>query len=369
MNNKPAHNRIAILLPDLRFGGAERVAVNLANNFAERGYEIDMVLLNARGEFLAELNPLVNIFNLDAPRLRNALYPLIKYLKMRTPHSCLASMWPLTTIAILANLLSLTKTKVIVSEHTVWSKSNLFKNTLTRIAIKLSTRLTFPLASGIVCVSEGAANDLSDISGVERKKIKVIYNPIIKTNLTKNTLARSPLEWWNGTHKKVLAVSALIPEKDYKTLLDAFRITISSTYAKLLILGDGECREEIENTISDYKLKEHVFLGGFVTDPHPYYKRADLFVLSSQVEGFGNVLVEALHAGTPIVSTDCPHGPREILCDGKFGALVPVANPTQLAKAISSALSNKHEASSLVRRSLDFSIAKISTQYLKILSN
>jgi glycosyltransferase involved in cell wall biosynthesis len=134
-----------------------------------------------------------------------------------------------------------------------------------------------------------------------------------------------------------------------------------------LILGEGSCRSAIEQQARDLGIENRLFLHGFVSDPRAYYEHADLHLLSSIAEGFGNVIVEALAAGTPVVSTDCPSGPREILCDGQFGKLVPVGDVDAMAQAIVAALTESHDHDALKARAQDFSIVKTTDQYEALL--
>jgi glycosyltransferase involved in cell wall biosynthesis len=160
---------------------------------------------------------------------------------------------------------------------------------------------------------------------------------------------------------------ALKPIKDYVTLLTAFAVMCKKIDARILILGEGECRAELEAQIKNLGLENSVFMPGFIKNLTSYYQRADLHVLSSSGEGFGNVIVEALAAGTPVVSTDCQSGPREILADGRFGMLVPVGDAVALANAMAKSLAIKHNCSDLKARAKVFSIDKAVDSYLKLL--
>jgi glycosyltransferase involved in cell wall biosynthesis len=164
-----------------------------------------------------------------------------------------------------------------------------------------------------------------------------------------------------------LAVGTLKVIKDYNTLLHAFALLRQRVDARLLVLGEGECRPALEAQISQLGIETSVFMPGFVKDLSPYYQHADLHVLSSTGEGLPTVLIEALEAGTPVVSTDCQSGPREILSDGKFGRLVPVGEAVALAAAMSESLAATHDTTALKARAQDFSIDKAVDQYKELL--
>lgn len=360
--------KIAIYLADLRGGGAERVAVNLANSFIQRGYAVDMVLHSAFGVFLSDLHPDIRIVDLKVKRIRGVFLPLVRYLRDSKPDALFASMWPLTVLAILARTFARVSTRVVVTEHTTWSRSELLGRFSVGWQVRSSMHYLFPKADAVVAVSQGAASDLARFANLDRKTITVIYNPIVDEAKPSVAPPLSPLAWWTGSHLKLLAVGTLKEIKDFSTLLRAFALLRKQRDARLLILGEGECRSELEALARQLGINGDVFMPGFVKENlTSYYQQADLFVLSSTGEGFGNVVVEALAAGTPVVSTDCPSGPREILCDGKFGRLVPLGDAQALAIAMEESLSAQHDTAALMARAQYFSIDKAVDEYLTLL--
>lgn len=360
--------RIAIALPHLHGGGAERVAVNLANAFALRGYAVDMVLLSASGEFLFDLLQAVRVVDLKISRMRWAILPLVQYLRSERPTVILACMWPLTVITLWARVLARVPTRVVVAEHTTWSTSELLVRPTLGWQIRSSMHRFFPKANGIVAVSEGAADDLARFAGLDRATISVIYNPVVGKALTRRTVPPlQPQAWCAGVHRRILAVGRLTPIKDYATLLRAFAILHQRLDVRLLILGEGACRPALETQARELGIADCVSMPGFVKDPMSYYQHADLFVLSSTGEGLPTVIIEALAVGTPVVSTDCRSGPREILCDGQFGQLVPVGNAQALAVAMVASLTSRHNSVALLARAQDFSIDKATDRYQALL--
>ncbi|PUA16914.1 glycosyltransferase [Glaciimonas sp. PCH181] len=358
---------VSFFLPDLRGGGAERVTVNLANSFAQRGYKVDMVLLSATGEFLADLRPEIHVVDLQVVRLRSAIFPLVRYLRQARPTAILACMWPLTVITLWARFLSRVPVRVVVAEHTTWSRSELLRRRSVGWQVRTSMHRVFPGADGIVAVSQGAAEDLARFANLNRNAITVIYNPVVGDEKPPASDALGPTGWWTGAHHRVLAVGTLKVIKDYVTLLNAFAILRQGCDARLLILGEGECRPALEAEVRRLGIEGSVFMPGFVKDASPYYQQADLHVLSSTGEGLPTVIIEALATGTPVVSTDCPSGPREILSDGKFGRLVPVGDAAALAAAMAESLAATHDHAALKARAQDFSIDKAVDQYEELL--
>jgi glycosyltransferase involved in cell wall biosynthesis len=203
-------------------------------------------------------------------------------------------------------------------------------------------RFFYPWADGIVAVSKGASDDLAQMAGLDRKRIRTIYNPVVLPELLGKTQTALEHPWFEANQPPViLGVGRLHPQKDFATLIQAFAQVRQRRQARLLILGEGPERPKLEALVKKLGVEQDASLPGFVTNPYPYMAHAALFVLSSVEEGLGNVLIEALYCGTSLISTDCPSGPREILKDGQYGQLVPVGDVTALARAIETALVNK----------------------------
>jgi glycosyltransferase involved in cell wall biosynthesis len=197
----------------------------------------------------------------------------------------------------------------------------------------------YPWADGIIAVSQGVADDLGQITRLSSDRIQVIYNPIVLPELF--TLAQEPVEhpWFKpGEPPVILGVGRLHPQKDFPTLIRAFAEVRKVQQARLMILGDGPERQALTTLVSELGLIEDVAFPGFVQNPYAYMSKAAVFVLSSAWEGLGNVLVEAMAIGTPVVSTNCESGPGEILDGGKYGRLVPVGDSRAIAQAITSVL-------------------------------
>lgn len=360
---------VSILLPDLRGGGAERITVNLVNELVSRGFNVDLVLLSATGPFLENLDSNVHVVDLKVQRMRSVLLSLMRYLRMAKPDALLACMWPLTIISVLAQRLSYVGTRLVVAEHNTWSLSQAEYSGLQQFIIKITMQILFPFADAIVAVSDGAADDLAKFSRVDLKKISTIYNPVTDSSLIEskcdNQLSSST-HGWNSAAFRILNVGTLKDQKNQELLIRAFSKLPAEIGAHLLILGDGELRDKLELLIVELGIQGHVSMPGFISDPGPYYRHASLFALSSDWEGLPTVIIEALAVGTPVVSTDCPSGPREILCNGQFGRLVPVGDTAAFATAMAESLSTTHDRDALKARSRDFSIDKAVDKYVAL---
>jgi glycosyltransferase involved in cell wall biosynthesis len=336
---------IAFFLPSVRGGGAQRVIVNLAQGMVERGLPVDMVLAAADGVFLDHLPPQARVVDLGAGRLVRSLLPLTRYLRRERPRILVSSMTHANLIALWAARLARRSTPVMVTVHNTMSESTPDEGALGgRLSLPL-LRAFYPWADSIVAVSRGAADDLARTTGLPRDRVEVIYNPVI-TPAARALAREAPDHPWFGAGLPpvVLGVGRLARQKDFPTLVRAFAEVRRRCPARLMILGEGEDRPELERLIAELGLGDDVALPGFRDNALAYMAASTVFVLSSAWEGLPTVLIEALAAGTRVVSTDCPSGPREILQDGRLGTLVPVGDAPSLAQAILDALNTPADA-------------------------
>lgn len=360
------HQRIALFLPSLRGGGAERVMVNLARAFTERGLQVDLVLAKAEGPYLSHVPSEVRIVDLQAPRVLVSFPGLVRYLRRECPRALLAALDHTNVLAIWARRLAGVPTRVVVSIHSNLSKATAGACSLRGRLMPLLVELTYPLADAVIAVSQGVAEDLMRLARLSPDKVEIIYNPVVTPDLFEK--AEEPLEhpWFApGEPPVVLGVGRLTPAKDFRTLIRAFALVRKQCPARLMILGEGEERPVLEALVRELGVDNDVSLPGFVDNPYAYMKRARVFVLSSAWEGFGNVLVEAMALGTPVVATNCRSGPNEVLEGGKWGRLVPVGDVDALAHAILAAMADKRGKA--VERARCFVLEEIATRYAEIL--
>ncbi|MBW4633792.1 MAG: glycosyltransferase [Iphinoe sp. HA4291-MV1] len=358
--------RIAFFLPTLHGGGAERVTVNLLKGMLERNISLDLVLANAKGPLLNQIPKQVRVVDLAAGRVVKAMLPLSRYLQQHRPFALLSHMSHANVVALLAKKLAHTNTKVVLVEHNTLSveKSKLMRAKFVPPFMKW----LYPSADAIVGVSKGVAQDLELQLGFPEGKVSVIYNPVVDNDLL--TKAKAPLDhpWFQkGTPPVFLAVGRLTQQKDFPTLIKAFALLRKQRLARLLILGEGECRTELEEMIQMQGIAEDFALLGFVENPYAYMHNASAFILSSRWEGLGNVLIEAMACGCPVVTTDCPNGPKEILEAGKYGVLVPVGDAVALSTAMLQVLETPVNQDALMHRAMHFSTERAVSKYLELL--
>lgn len=337
--------RVAFIIPDMSGGGAERVAVTLIKALIADGHDVDLVLGRAEGALLPLVPPAVQVIDLKARRLRTMLRPLIGYLRREKPDAIHAVLWPLTIIALVAHRIARSRARVVVSDHSTLSLQYA-GNWKALASLILSVRLFYPSADARICVSEGSADDLARVAGIDRRSITVIYNPVSPPQRMPDPVE----EVWPADGCRILTVGSLKREKRHDILLRAFAGLSRARPAQLVILGEGKLRFDLARLASELGIDERIAMPGFAIDPWPYYAGADLFVLSSDFEGYPLVLIEALYSGLRIVSTACPYGPAEILDQGRYGALVRVDDPAALEAAMAASLGEECNARLLVRR-------------------
>lgn len=368
LKTSTTNNHIAIFLPSLRGGGAERVMVTLANLFALRGYSVDLVLVSAVGPYLERVDPSVRVVDLKAGRVLKSLSSLVRYLRRERPVAMLSALVHANMVAILARLWAGGTTRIVISERNTPSLSaanNLGHSAKIMFGLM---RWLYPRADGIVAVSEGVADDLAHFARLPRYQIKVVYNPFDINRI--QVLAHETLEhpWFvDGQPPVVLGVGRLTEQKDFPLLLHAFSHLRSKRPLRLMILGEGELRGELEALADSLGLSENDFsMPGFVSNPFAYYARCGVFVLSSRWEGLPGVLIEAMAAGAQVVSTDCPSGPAEILENGRWGYLFPVGDVVALEAAIALTL-DATDYKNVYDRAAEFSMDRSTAGYLQAL--
>jgi glycosyltransferase involved in cell wall biosynthesis len=332
----PKDRKIAIFVPTLEFGGAERVALNLAGGFLERGFSVDILAASEAGAF-GNLIPagarLVSLGNKG--RVLRALPSLVRYLRRESPWCVMPIMDHSNVVTIWARWLARTPTTILATTHCLPSVEARHGSRIREKLAPFAMRLFLRFADGIVAVSTGAANDLAQTAKINRERIIVIPNPVLTPEFYRKL--QEPASDLSPVKQKkpvIISVGRLVASKDFSALIRAFAKVRKEVPSFLLILGEGEERPVLERLIADLKLADDVALPGYTLNPYPHVSHAKVFVLSSVYESFGNVMVEALAAGTPVVATDCPTGPGEILQDGRFGELVAVGDTEAMATAI-----------------------------------
>jgi len=378
-------------------GGAERAMLNLAHGLSDQGHRIDMVMARKTGHFLDEIRSAIRVVDLNVrspweslqslPALGQdiwfwahmllackphfvlgALPGLTRYLQQEKPDVLIAAMDYPNAVAITAAALAGNNTPVIATVHNTLS-AEVANTSRRRIKAQLAlARRFYPRAEGLVAVSRGVADDLAQILGAPGERIGTIYNPVVSPDLEMK--AAQPLNhpWFcGGGPPVILAVGGFKPQKDFATLFKAFAIARRERPLRLMVLGEGKLRRDLTDLSGDLGIAGDLEMPGFVGNPYQYMTRASLMVVSSIYEGLSMVLIEALACGCPVVSTDCPSGPAEILDHGRYGTLVPIKDENALAAAILRNLEAGCDKDLLINRAREFSVQRATRQYIELI--
>jgi len=366
--------RIVFHTASLRGGGAERVFVLMANEMAARGHDVTLFTWNAEGPNAALLAAPVRLIDLGLP-IRGegfgkpgtlaGLWRSIGVLRRLRPDAVYSAPEFANLVIALALLLGGSKARFFPSFHAAAALPS--SELGARLAVLLSG-VVARRAEKAIAVSQGVGRDLA-ARGFAEARIAVINNPLPPQA---EGCGRKSYPWQaqlaaRGTGPVIATAGRLVPVKDHRTLLQAFAALCARRAARLVLFGEGPLEQDLRAFAAELGIADRVLFAGYVNDPAACYAAADLFVLSSTSEGFGNVLIEAMAAGVPVVSTDAPHGPREILRDGEFGTLVPVGDAAALAGALAAGLDQPADAARLRRRAADFTVGRIGDSYEALL--
>ncbi len=323
-----------IVRPTLGLGGADRVTLTLLQHLPRDLFCPTLVLMRKEGELVADLPSNVPLLTLDARSLWTAWIPLAKLLLGNPPDILFSTSSGTNIIAALAYLLTGSSGRLVLSERGLlrtelsWKKK--FQSRLKRIL--------YPHADRITAVSKGVKEELVHQLRLRPESISVVYNPIVDANLESLAAEPVPHPWFGAELENgrpvVLAAGRLVPEKDHATLLRAFAELRETHEARLVILGDGPLRSELEDLSCALGISDAISFPGYDPNPFMYMSRCQVFVLSSRFEGLPGALIQAMACGAPVISTDCPSGPSEILEPPDSGALVPVGDTIRLAEEI-----------------------------------
>jgi glycosyltransferase involved in cell wall biosynthesis len=359
-------HHVALFLPNFDGGGAERAFVNLARGLAELGHRVDIVVGNASGPLRSEVSPLVGVVDLAAPRLAFALPGLVRYLRSERPDRVYSALEEAGILALLARKLSGTAPKVIPSIRNTLSNEARLSSRKRKVLLRLA-RWLYPAADAVVAVSAGVAKDAAEVLHLPLTSIRVIRNPTLTPDL--RLAASEPVHhpWFASKSVPIiLACGRLAPQKDFCTLIEAFAQVRALRPCRLVILGDGPQRDMLARLAEERGVAADVALPGFDQNPYRFMAKCDVFVLSSVFEGSPNVLVQALACGAPVVSTDCPSGPSELLQGITRGRLVAVGHAKQMADAISYFLDGSAEGPTVVNLA-GFDYIEAARNYLDVL--
>jgi glycosyltransferase involved in cell wall biosynthesis len=360
---------LALLVSFSGAGGVERMILNLINAIAESGRKIDLLLIKTDSSHLKDLHPAVNRVDLGSGHTLTSLLPLSRYLKRVRPPCLLAAKDRAGRVAVMARALAGTaETRLGLRLGTNLTAAFAHKSAWRMWLRRLPIRLLYPRIEAIIAVSEGVRQDTLALSGVAPERVHVVRNPVITPRLTQAARVEPPHAWLTDeTIPVLLGAGRLTRQKDFPTLIRAFAQLRQSRPCRLIILGEGRLRGELQALASELGVAQDLALPGFTPNPYVYMRHANLFVLSSRWEGSPNVLTEAMALGTPVVSTDCPSGPNELLEQGRIAPLVPMGDWQRLAEAMAGVLDKPMAPDTLQQAVREYNAETSARRYLEIL--
>jgi len=324
--------------------------------------------MNRSGGLLKEVKPGVNIVQLDETRAMFALVPLVRYLRRVRPQVMMSTLTHINVVAALARKLARVPVRLVIREAVTSSVHHRYVTDVrSRVVVRLLRR-AYRSADLVVSPSQGVTEDLVGEMGIARAQVTTIPNPLDVDRI--RSLALEPVTNPFAQPDRrpiVLGIGRLSAQKDFPTLILAFARTLKTVPAKLLILGEGEERGALEALVRSNGLEQSVAMPGFVENPFAYLQQAAVFVLSSRYEGLPNALLHALAVGTPVVATDCPSGPSEILESGRLGRLVPVGDVEAMAAAIADGVAGRIASAPLATVERKYGMDEIVRGYLEVL--
>lgn len=357
-------NRIACFFSTSGHSGVDRAMQHLIPALTERGYGVDLLHVRKHGPYIKAPPAGMRLIDLGTRHTYLSVFAVARYLRRERPVVMLSDKDRVNRTALLARFLANVPTRLVLSSGTTISIDLASRGGLERWIQRHSMGKLYPLADKVIVTSKGVADDMAAYTGLARRHIDVVPSPVVSQRLFVEPQPRPPHPWFAaGQPPVVLGVGELGKRKDFATLMRAFALVRRRYPCRLVILGEGRQRQSLQALAVELGLHEDVDLPGY-QNPYPYMAHAAVFVLSSRWEGLGFVLIEALAVGTPVVATDCPSGPREILQDGRYGPLVNVADSEALAGAILSVLERPLPAATLREAALSYEIEYSTTAYL-----
>ena len=367
-----ASHLLSFFIPRLGQGGAEQVTINLVNGLTARGYDVDLLLTRGDGSLHSQLSSDVDVVTL--PPSRSPVFgvamnvpALVAYLRRKQPALLLSHLSRANVVSIAASRLADTDTVVAATQHDAFGTGT--DRGLKDRALRRLVPTLYPSADHIIAVSDGVADSIAERTAVKRENITVLYNPIEIDSIRAQARRGVDDEWIaNDDLDVVLSVGRLTEQKDLRTWLEAFeRVHARKPDTRAIIAGKGPMREELQAYVERLGLADVVSIPGYVENAYGYMDGADVFFLSSRYEGLPSVLIEALACGCPVVATDCPSGPKEILEDGAYGRLRPVGDADGLAEAIIESLNEPTRGEALSARADDFASGPVLDRYERFL--
>ena len=362
--NSGTHRPVAVMLGSFFGRGVCRVRLNLCAGLVARNYRVDLLVINGKGEMRNGVPEGVRVIDLRSSRALAAIPSIRRYINNNDPQAIISAEDHLNVATLIARQLSRRRPPISVSTHVLHNHDASKPIWTKRYWMRFPVRWLYPLATSRIAVSTGMADVMAEVTGLRRDSIDTVFNAIVTPDVAIKAAADVPHPWLEDPNVPVvLGVGRLTDVKDFPTLIRAIARLRQIRPVRLMLLGDGHRKPELNALVRNLKIEDAVFFTGFVDNPYAYLGRAKLFVLSSLREGLPGVLIQAMACGCPVVSTDCPHGPREILDGSRFGPLVPVGDVEALSRAMGEVLDHPLNPQILKDRAALFEVNHIIDEY------
>ena len=367
----PGQRLIAFYVPQFIAGGVQRTTMTLAEGLLNHGFAVDLLYIEG-SDFCAEILSGVHQVKLVAKSIVRSIPAIMHYMRHEQPDVFISSMPQVNVISTIAHALSRRRhVRLLLTEVSHFTSWQRYFPKAKLTLVKWLMKLTYPRADHIVSVARAIDTDLKSFIKLDPRRTHVIHSPVDQCTIATRALATMTHRWIGVSGiEAIVTLCRLDPVKDIPTLVAAFReVHRQRPQARLVIIGQGSDRMRVEDAVRSHGLADAVELTGYVADPYPIIARARVFVLSSRIEGFPTVLVEALSLGIPVVSTNCDSGPSDILADGAWGELVPVGDVDALAAALIRTLAGSRWSTAELRaRAGAFTLQAALDRYLPLLS-
>jgi len=364
---------LAIFLATSGHSGVDRLALNLVPALAQRGYNVDVLQVRDHGPHFSLVPPGVRLIDLGTSHTYSSLPAVARYLRRERPGSLYCDKDRINHTTILARALAQglrrPTTYLAVGTGTTLSVDCAERGWLHAFKTRWSTGKLYRLADNVIVTSRGVADDMAAYTGLGRELIEVVPCPVVPASVFTGEFTVPDHPWFQDPGPLIImGMGELCARKDFATLIRAFALLRRVQPARLMILGRGKERDRLLALARDLGVAEDLALPGFVANPLAYLAQASLFAFTSNLEGLGFALIEALAVGVPVVATDCPSGPREILQDGDYGPLVPVGDYQALAAAMVATLRNPPPRKLLQDAARPYEIETATSAYVKALA-
>jgi glycosyltransferase involved in cell wall biosynthesis len=364
----PTPQRIAFFLSTSGHSGVDRAAKHLIPALARRGYQVDLLKVRRHGPELGDTDARIRILDLGHRQTYACLPNLVRYLRRERPAVLLSDKDRVNRTALLARALAGAESRLVLSSGTTLSVDLASRGALERWLQRTSIGRLYPFADQVIVTSIGAADDMASYTGLRRELIRVVPSPVVPDWLFDAVVTPPQHPWFHDPDSPlILGAGELGSRKDFETLLRGFARLRARRRCRLMIIGRGRNRDRLIALAEELGIANDVELPGFIPEPYPYLANADLFAFTSRWEGLGFVLIEALALGTPVVSTDCPSGPNEILQGGRYGRLIPVGDDAALAEAMAATLEAPPPAGQLKEAARPYAIEAAADAYLSVM--